>query len=145
MVDVSCFPYFIRSDILSAIASLPTRSEDPSGERTGAVMLLLDSHRVPAASALPIIPSAIQVITAALILTLLEYVVTTGSDAVPADNGYIWMPQSSLKATLKNNPWAIEALTNGGVDWVMKTMLKVVPTKLIVLDRKGGTVRFGKE
>ena len=108
-------------------------------------MLLLESHRVPAASALPIVPSAIQVITAALILTLLEYVVTAGSDAVPADNGYIWMPQSSLKATLKNNPWAIEALTNGGVDWVMKTMLKVVPTKLIVLDRKGGTVRFGKE
>jgi len=130
-------------NILSAIASLPTKSTDPNGETTGATMLLVNSHRIPTASAFPIVPSAIQVITAALVLTLLEYVVK--DHPAPADDGYVWMPQNTLKATLKNNPWALEALSNERVDWVMKTMLKVVPTKLIVLDRKRGAVRFGKE
>jgi hypothetical protein len=138
-------PFFTTSDILSAIARLPTKSEDPSGEKTDATMVLLNSHRARVAYASPIIPSAIQVITAALILTLLEYVVHAGPDAASADDGYVWMPQNSLKAALKNNPWAIEALSIEGVDWVMKTMLKVVPAKLIVIDRRKGTVRFGKE
>jgi len=109
------------------------------------MVLLLNSHRVPGA-AMPVVPSALQVLMASLILTLLDHVTNVGPDAASTDDdGNIWMPQNSLKATLKNNPWAVEALSNEGVDWVMKTMLKVVPTKLIVLDRKRGAVRFGKE
>lgn len=134
-----------RSNILSAIANLPTKSEDPSGEKTSATMSLLNSHRARAVSAPSIVPSAIQVITAALILTLLQYVVNVSLDVVPGDDGYIWMPLNLLKGVLKTNPWAIEALSTEGVDWVMKTMLKAVPAKLIVIDRRKGTVRFGKE
>jgi hypothetical protein len=119
--------------------------EDSDGKKTGATMLGLNSHRARAAYVSPIIPSAIQVITAALILTLLEYVVNTGRDATSGGDSFVWMPQNSLRAALKNNPWAIQALSNEGVDWVMKTMLKVVPTKLIVLDRRRGAVRFGRD
>lgn len=131
-----------KSKILSAIAELPTKTHDPTGSAADATLSMLNNHRPPSATA-SLLPSAVQVLTACAILTLLSYVVENA--AAPGEDGFIWMPQNALKAEMKNNSWAAEGVANERVDWVTRTMVKLVPSKMIVLDRKKGVVRFGRD
>lgn len=132
----------MNREILKALASLPTKTQDPTGSAADATLTMLSTHRPPSATS-SLISSAVQVLTAAAILALLSYVIENRSSS--AEDGYVWMPQTALKAEMKINAWAVEGTANEGVDWVSKTIPKIVPTKMIVLDRKKGVVRFGRE
>ncbi|KAF8320438.1 hypothetical protein DL93DRAFT_2152928 [Clavulina sp. PMI_390] len=106
--------------IVQSISTLPTKTDDPTGSASEAVLAMLGTHRSQSAtSSLP--PTHLQVLTASAVLQLLSYVVQNASS--PAEDGLVWMPQNALKTELKAHPWAVEAMTNESVDWVAKVML----------------------